>query len=213
MAVKGAPCATYEECRSGNDGVYIGNDSHHIWLDHFDISDGQDGNCDITHGGDYITVSWTKFWYSSKDKDHQFSNLIAGSDNEPDSVGKLQITYMNSWWGQMVETRQPRGRFGKIHMLNNLHNSADSRTVHGVGKDMALIAENSVYNVQGEVFTDMTSPKGWKGTGNIGTASGLNVSQGSVFTIPYSYTPMPASKVEAAITASDCGAGNTGRFQ
>jgi pectate lyase len=69
--------------------------AHHVWLDHVDISDGQDGNCDITRGGDFITISWSKFWYSSSDKEHQFSNLIAGSDDEPESVGKLRITYMS----------------------------------------------------------------------------------------------------------------------
>jgi len=183
-------------------------------MDHVDISDGQDGNCDITHGADYITISYAKFWYSTNDKDHQFSNLIAGSDEESDSVGKLHITYMNSWWGQYVETRQPRGRFGNIHMLNNLHDSSDSRTVHGVGYDMALIAENSVYNTSDdEIFTDMTSPRGWLGTGNIGTAGGLNESRGTVFDIPYAYTPMPAAEVESAVTASMGGAGNTCSFE
>ncbi|NLN61976.1 MAG: hypothetical protein GX146_03760 [Myxococcales bacterium] len=214
LAVKGAYCATYEECREGDDGVYIGHGAHHIWLDHLDISDGQDGNCDISRGGDFISISWTKFWYSTKDKDHQFSNLIAGSDNEPESVGKLQITYMNCWWGQYVETRQPRGRFGNVHMLNNLHNSADSRTVHGVGVDMALIAENCVYNTSDKaIFTDMGSPRGWLGTGNIGTAGGLSASFGTVFDIPYAYTAMPAAEVEAAVTAAIGGAGNTCAFQ
>lgn len=213
VAIKGAPCDTYEACREGDDGVYIGHGSHHVWLDHVDISDGQDGNCDITRGADFVTISWSKFWYSSTDKEHQFSNLIAGSDDEPESVGKLRITYMSCWWGQMVETRQPRGRFGNIHMLNNLHNSADSRTVHGVGYDMALIAENSVYNTSDdEIFTDMGEPRGWLGVGNIGTAGGLNEEWGSVFTVPYTYTAMPATEVEAAVTASEGGAGNTCTF-
>jgi pectate lyase len=114
----------------------------------------------------------------------------------------------------MVETRQPRGRFGNIHMLNNLHDSSDSRTVHGVGYDMSLIAENCVYNTSDdEIFTNMGSPRGWRGTGNIGTAGGLNEEQGSIFTVPYSYSAMPASEVEAAVTAPNGGAGNTCTFQ
>jgi len=48
LAVQGNPCGSYEECKSGDDAVYIGKGAHHIWLDHIDIYDGQDGNCDIT---------------------------------------------------------------------------------------------------------------------------------------------------------------------
>ena len=43
--------------------------SHHVWFDHDDISDGSDGNLDITHASDYITISWTKFHYSGKRTD------------------------------------------------------------------------------------------------------------------------------------------------
>jgi len=208
LAVRGNHCETYDECRAGADAVYMGNGAHHIWLDHLDISDGQDGNCDATQGADYITVSWTKFYYTY-DKEHRFSNLIAGSDSEPDSVGKLHITYMNSHWGERVDTRQPRGRFGNIHMLNNYHNTGGGQ-IHGVGKDMALIAENCFYDEDGQtIWTDMGSPRGWKGVGNEGTGSDLNATRGSVFTIPYSYTALPASAVVDAVTALECGAGNT----
>ena len=61
LAVRGEHCSSYDECRAGDDAVYMGNGAHHIWLDHLDIADGQDGNCDATQGADYITVSWTHF--------------------------------------------------------------------------------------------------------------------------------------------------------
>lgn len=210
IAVQGEKCSSYDACKAGADAVYVGNGAHHVWLDHLDVSDGQDGNCDITQGGDYVTVSWTHFHYTY-DKEHRFSNLIAGSDDEPASVGKLHITYMNSHWGDRVDQRQPRGRFGNIHMLNNYHHTGGSQ-IHGVGKDMALIAENSVYDETISIWKDMGSPRGWKGTGNIGTGRGLNDSYGIVFDIPYSYTAMPALEVVAAVTSSECGAGNTCEF-
>jgi len=77
---------------------------------------------------------------------------------------------------------------------------------------MALIAESSVYDEGISIWKDMGSPRGWKGMGNIGTGRDLNDSRGSVFQVPYSYTPMPASEVVAAVTASECGAGNTCEF-
>ena len=211
IAVQGERCNSYDECKAGADAVYIGKGAHHVWLDHFDISDGQDGNCDITRGGDYITVSWTKFYYTY-DKEHRFSNLIAGSDDEPESVGKLHITYMDCDWGDRVDQRQPRGRFGNIHMLNNYHHTGGSQ-IHGVGLDMALIAENCVYNENRSIWTDMGSPRGWRGIGNTGTASDMTASRGTVFDIPYDYTAMPASEVVAAVTSQDCGAGNTCTFE
>lgn len=207
LAVRGNRCNSYDECKEGADAVYVGDGAHHVWLDHLDIADGQDGNCDVTQGGDYVTISWSRFHYTYN-KEHRFSNLIAGSDDEPKSVGKLRITYMNSYWGERVNQRQPRGRYGNVHMLNNYHKTGGSQ-VHGVGKDMALIAENNVYHESISIWTDMGSPRGWKGVGNEGTASNMNTSQGSVFTIPYQYEALPASKVVSAVTSSQCGAGNT----
>jgi hypothetical protein len=40
-------------------------------------------------------------------------------------------------------------------------------------------------------------------------ASNMNDSRGSVFSIPYGYPAIPASEVKAAVTTSNCGAGNT----
>jgi pectate lyase len=57
FAVQGDRCNSYEECKDGDDAVGILNNSHHVWLDHLDISDGQDGNCDITKGADFVTVT------------------------------------------------------------------------------------------------------------------------------------------------------------
>ncbi|SMF65470.1 pectate lyase, partial [Alteromonadaceae bacterium Bs31] len=210
IAVRGKPCGSNDACKSGSDGVYIGNGATNIWFDHVDVSDGQDGNFDVTRSGDFVTCSWCKFYYTY-DKDHRLSNLIAGSDNETESRGKLNITYMNSMWGDRVNSRQPRGRFGKIHMLNNYHKNSGS--LHGVGKEMALIAENSYYDVPGkDVFFSMGSPKGWKGSGNKGSAKNLNATSGSTFTIPYSYSKMSADEAKAAVLSSDCGAGNTCLF-
>jgi pectate lyase len=208
LAVRGLTCASYDECKAGPDAVYIGHDAHNVWVDHLDVADGQDGNLDITRAADYVTVSWTKFHYTY-DKEHRYSNLIAGGDDETESQGKLKITYMDCWWGSRVDSRQPRGRFGDVHMLNNYHNSGGGQ-IHGVGYDMALIAENCYYDEPGQsIFTDMGSPRGWLGIGNAGSAGNMSDSRGSVFSIPYNYSAMPASEVKAAVTATNCGAGNS----
>lgn len=208
IAVRQDRCGSYEACRSGSDAVYIGQGAHHIWLDHMDVADGQDGNCDVTRRGDYVTISWSKFHYTYI-KAHAFSNLIAGSGGETESRGKLQITYMNCWWGDNVDQRQPMGRYGKIHMLNNFHKN-NPTYIHEVNTELSLIAENCYYDVPGKpVFRGNHGPTGYKGIGNEGTAQGLNESSGTVFDIPYAYTPMSATEARDAVISPDCGAGNS----
>ena len=208
ISVRGKQCGSYDECRSGADGVYIGSGAHHVWFDHFDVADGQDGNFDVTRSGDFVTCSWCKFHYTYN-KEHKFSNLIAGSDDETESRGKLNITYMFSMWGDLVGSRQPLGRFGKVHMLNNYHKNTGD--MHGVGKEMQLLAEGCTYDNPGKpaFFTMGGAHTGWKGIGNEGTAKNVNDSTGSVFKPPYSYSVMPASQAKAAILSSKCGVGNT----
>ena len=49
----------------GQDALNV-DGSTRVWVDHCDISDGQDGNFDIIKAANYITVSWTRFSYSSR---------------------------------------------------------------------------------------------------------------------------------------------------
>lgn len=208
MAIKGDKCSSYDECKGGADAMYIGNEAHHVWLDHMDISDGQDGNCDVTNGGDYVSITWSKFWYSY-DKEHRFSNLIAGADNVAIDKDKLRITYAFCWWADRVNQRQPRGRAGKVHVVNNLYTSTAADYACGPGVDIQMRIEQNVFKNSGYAIEkfDGTPAPAWKATGNIGTAKDMNTSQGTVFTPPYTLSQkMAASAVEAAVKPA---AGNT----
>jgi pectate lyase len=214
IAVQGLPCSTFDECRAGEDAVQIVEGAHHIWLDHMDIYDGQDGNCDATTGSDFITISWSQFRYTSSTKEHAFSNLIAGSDGETESRGKLRMTYMYSWWGKGVRERQPRGRFGKVHVYNNYYNTDRSDGyVIGPGVEIQMIVENNQMDVPSvlEAFTDSFEDEttAYRATGNEGTAMGLNKEKGSVFQVPYDYALLPTAQVKGVVTAPSGGAGNT----
>ena len=206
VAVQGERCSG-DACADGEDGIRM-TESHHLWLDHLDVSDGQDGNCDITNGSDFVTVTWSKFWYSY-DKEHRLSNLIAASDNLAMDKGKLNTTYAYCWWADRVVERMPRGRAGKVHVVNNLYTSSAASYACGPGVDIQMLIENNNFKNAGNAIKayDGSPAPAWKSVGNIGSAKNIASNQGSVFTPPYTLSlKMEASEVEARVRPE---AGNT----
>ena len=125
------------DCSAGADAVTLGGGAHHVWFDHCDVSDGSDGNLDITQGSDFVTISYTKFSYSTMRTDpmagasgHRFSNLIGSGDNVPEDVGHLNVTWHHNWWAQNVNQRMPRTRRGNIHVFNNLLHVGRQQLLH-----------------------------------------------------------------------------------
>src|SRR6478735_3930988 len=188
LKVVGYNCSdSPSECKSGADAITVVNSAHHIWFDHDDVSDGSDGNLDITNGSDFVTVSWTKFSYSTKRTDpvtgstgHRFSNLIGAADGLAVDVGHLNVTWHHDWWADNVAERMPRSRNGNIHVVNNLFTAAGNDYCTNSGNLSHLLVENNVYvgvanplqenddgNMlsRGNVFTSTTGSKTSKGSG------------------------------------------------
>jgi pectate lyase len=206
-------------CSSGYDAVTVVNGAQRIWIDHCDISDGTDGNLDITLGSNFVTVSWTKFHYtkrtdlggndSSGASGHRFSNLVGGGDNSPPDVGKLNVTWHHDWWADNVSERQPRVRYGQNHIFNSLYT--------GTGDDYCVRAGmNAQLLVESNVFTGVASPQQFNSpadqttsfitantnlytatTGSRSTGGG-----GTPFTTPpYTYVLDDTAALQAAIQA------------
>lgn len=196
------------------DNLNIEN-SKNVWIDHCEFWDGQDGNADVVKGADNVTFTWCKFGYKIKSS-HNLSNLIASSDKETESQGKLNVTFMFNWWVSASQ-RMPRCRFGNIHVVNNLYTSDASVTA---GTDQIGVSAGVQCHVRTEknVFIGINNPiyngNNTDGTGgnevidNIFTnCSGNTSGKGTSFTPPYDYSFMlSANQVEAAVRA---GAGAT----
>jgi pectate lyase len=205
-------------CSSGDDAITV-EKGNHIWFDHDDISDGTDGNLDITLAADYVTVSWTKFHYTSRTDNsgsdstggagHRYSDLVGGSDNSSGDVGKLNVTWHHDWWADNVVERQPRVRYGKNHLFNNLWTSSVANYCIRAGMDAQILVENSA-------FVGVKSPQAFNSTADQGTSyitsngnlySGTSGTQstgggGTAFkTPPYTYTMDAASGVQSAVQA------------
>jgi pectate lyase len=184
-----------QDCSAGADAVGVGNGAHNIWFDHDDISDGSDGNLDITNGADFVTISWTKFHYSTARTDpmagatgHRFSNLIGAGDNVTTDAGHLNTTFHHDWWADNVAERMPRTRYGDIHVFNNLFTSAGNQYCTNAGIQTHVLVENNVYiGVNNPLSPDANGDM--LARGNVFQSTrGTNTASGTGFTPMYMYT-------------------------
>ena len=190
------------------DNINIEGDSKNIWVDHCEFWDGQDGNADVVKGADTVTFTWNIFGYTLPGHPHNLSNLIASSDSEPESEGKLNITFMFNWWKAAME-RQPRCRYGYIHVVNNLYTSDSSVSASKLGVTNGYVCnvrtENNHFIGQAEPI-DLGKQAG---TGSVQEAignlfescTGNQKGSGTAFTPPYEYKSfmLSASEVKALV--------------
>jgi len=209
IKIVGYNCSdSISECKSGADGITVNNAGHHLWFDHLDVSDGSDGNLDITNGSDFVTVSWTKFSYSTNRTDpvtgstgHRFSNLIGAADGLAEDVGHLNITWHHDWWADNIAERMPRSRDGKIHVVNSLFTAIGNDYCTNSGSQSSLLVENNVYvGVNNPLQED--SNGNMLARGNVFTStSGSKTASGTGFTPPYTLTPDATAGHEAMLRA------------
>ncbi|AYG84923.1 Pectate trisaccharide-lyase [Streptomyces hundungensis] len=180
-----------------------------VWIDHNTFSsdldhgkDYYDGLVDITHGSDYVTVSWNTF------KDHYKGSLVGHSDkNASEDTGHLHVTYHHNHFSN-VHSRIPSLRFGTGHFYDNYVEGADTAVHSRMGAQM--LVENNVFRSTKVAVTTSrdSSIDGYANLrGNDLGGATLEVSRtGSFTTPPYAYTAEPASSVVASVT-SGAGAG------
>jgi len=128
LAVVGYNCTdSPSDCSGGQDAISINGGAHHICVDHCSVSDGSDGNLDITDAADYVTIGWTKFFYSSQRPDpanangHRFSNLIGSSDTATGDTGHLRVTFHHSWWADWSTSGCPARASARSTSSTTLH--------------------------------------------------------------------------------------------
>jgi pectate lyase len=202
LKVVGFNCTDNSNCSAGADAVHVEAGNRHLWFDHMDISDGSDGNLDITHGSDFITISWTKFHYSGRRSGgHQFCNLIGHDDNNAaEDTGHLNVTFDHVWWADNVDQRMPRVRFGKVHVFNSLYTAAGDSACIEVGVSCDIRSESNVFQgVNNPVDSSHSNAASIiQSIGNIGSNTNIG---GPAFTPPYSYTLEAVSSVAASVMA------------
>lgn len=112
--------------------------THHVWVDHCDLSDCDDGLLDFTIGSSYLTVSWTKF--SNHDK---VSICNSGTEHFED-YGRERATYHHCWFDNTTQ-RNPRFGYGLGHVFNNYYTKNSSYCV-GYHTRAKVVVENSLFS-------------------------------------------------------------------
>jgi pectate lyase len=190
-----------------DDAINVGQQSHHIWIDHNTFRRPIDGSIDIVRGADYVTVSWNHFAGTDK------SMLIGHSDGAASTdIGHLKVSVHHNWFDGSRQ-RHPRVRFGEpVHVYNNYFTTNE---LYGVASTM-----NGGVVVEGNYFANVPHPcfstSGYADSGpgrlvqrsNVFSASGPCEAGGAVAEprTYYSYTLDPAASVPSLVQAG-AGAG------
>lgn len=111
--------------------------THHVWVDHCDLSSCADGLLDFTIGSSYLSVSWTKF--SNHDK---VSICNSGTQHFEDR-GRERATYHHCWFDNTTQ-RNPRFGYGLGHVFNNCYTANSSYCV-GYHTGAKVVVENSFF--------------------------------------------------------------------
>jgi pectate lyase len=196
------------EAPNDDDDAIVIYRAHHVWLDHLEVWDGRDGNLDVVHGSDFVTISWSKFRYSDAApyEDHRYSNLVGHSDSEnaaAEDRGALRVTFHHNWWAERVVERMPRVRFGKVHVFDNYYSSAGNNYCIRAGFESDVLVENNYFDGVGkphEINEDDGGPGKLTSRENEYVATtGAQDQTGTAFEPPYAYSPDPAADVKTRV--------------
>ncbi|MBK1834732.1 pectate lyase family protein [Roseibacillus ishigakijimensis] len=171
-----------------------------VFVTQCDFRDSSDELCSIVRGADLVTISWCRFFFENPDS-HSFAHLIGNSDKATGDRGKLRVTLHHNWYTTGVRGRQPRVRFGQVHLYNNLYDFADTGYAIGTGKECQVRVEATHFAGVRQAWKDHGGSK----DGRIGWRH-LKFSQGShepgymensfpVFEVPYEFQPDPVERV------------------
>ncbi|WP_306746473.1 pectate lyase family protein [Saccharothrix yanglingensis] len=192
---------------ANDDSINVQMFSHHIWIDHNDLSAGKDGLIDIKRGSSYVTVSWNHTHNHTK-------NMLLGHDdgNGAQDIGYLKVTYHHNWFDKTPQ-RNPRVRFGNpVHVFNNYFFDNSDVGVACQAQAGCWVEGNHFDDVEEPMTTSYAGPKGnIVQKDNLFTGESGNPVVGGSVQDPrtyYQYTTDPAANVKALVTA---GAG-TGRI-
>ncbi|MBN1927173.1 MAG: T9SS type A sorting domain-containing protein, partial [Prolixibacteraceae bacterium] len=166
--------------------------------------DSKDELCSMVQAADYVTVSWSHFYFDEPDS-HSFAHLIGNSDDNTGDRGKLHVTFHHNWYDYGIDGRVPRVRFGHVHIYNCYYNSTGNDYCIGTGFECNIRVENCYFENTNNLWKDQNgvgngATIGWDNL-ELVEASVPNFIPNSypVFDLPYTFEPDEADKVKAIV--------------
>ncbi len=144
-----------------DDGINIGEtETHHVWVDHCTVghpttrpanTEHPDGGIDVKNGASYVTISWTIYRNSWK------TGLVGHSDsNGATDNGRLKVTYFGNHFLN-TNSRNPRVRFGEVHVLNNLEERVGLYGIAASNNSSVFAEGNFFLNTRWPMYGDRLS--------------------------------------------------------
>ncbi|KAL2899937.1 putative pectate lyase 13 [Bienertia sinuspersici] len=127
---------------SDGDGLHIFSSSN-VWVDHCTMSNCADGLIDCTVGSTAITISNNYF-------SHHDKVMLLGHSDDYSADRGMQVTVAFNRFGEKLNQRMPRCRFGYFHVVNNDYTSWVEYAVGGSSKP--------TINSQGNRYIAPTNP-------------------------------------------------------
>ncbi|KAI9697341.1 MAG: hypothetical protein M1820_007847 [Bogoriella megaspora] len=174
--------------------------SSNVWVDHVDVSsdrdhdkDFYDGLIDVTHASEYVTISNTYF------HDHWKASLVGHSDNNgAEDTGHLTVTYANNYW-RNINSRAPSFRFGTGHVFNSYFETVNDGINTRDGAQ--LLVESNQFVGSGKPLYSTDNGFAVSKGNDFGSGSD-EAGQGTLNSVPYSYTTLGSAKVKAAVVGT-----------
>jgi pectate lyase len=188
-----------EKPRAPIDKVLVQYGAHHVWIDHneffSDLDNGvdfYDGQIDITHGADFVTVSWNVF------HDHFKNSLVGNSENTGDEdSGHLRVTYHHNLFTR-VDGRNPSIRFGTGHIYNNHYLNIPDYGIASRQNAQVRIENNYFDNVETPIRADTSLSDVAGFVNQVNTNIFVNCGPNSITTSPGNFVPPYNYPLDAA---------------
>ncbi|KAM0330964.1 hypothetical protein ACHAQA_003921 [Verticillium albo-atrum] len=186
---------------SVGDGFRI-DETTNVWVDHCEFyskliadKDYYDGQVDLSHGADFVTISYTHI------HDHWKTSLVGHSENNgaADS-GHLRVTYAHNYWAN-CGSRGPSLRFGTGHVYNSYYLNMNS-AINTRQNAQVLIQSNAFKNVTVPITTQDSKIVGYANAFDNDLGGAPNTAPVGKLTAsspPYAYSLLGSSKVAATV--------------
>jgi pectate lyase len=123
------------------------NGRQNIWIDHCTFHEAMDGLVDPCKNSKFVTISYCYFYHQKTavligdtDSDSTAQSNMSNSDK---SLWSYTVTFHHNWCNDSYE-RNPRVRFGPVHMYNNYIANCPTYAV-GRGCGANIYSENNYF--------------------------------------------------------------------